>query len=490
MSIKLEQLGVSTDLNGRMLSAAPSFDDLDFSVVSEAIHRSIAKVAFDKKRGSLVIIRVDGKVIEVSGFPTQAAFGEGKMGSRGLRGNVGRDGRDGRDADEGTQGCPGVIGNRGLDGLIGNAGEDGPRGIEGEPGYPGNRGTRGDEGPVGPTGSDGPEGNPGTSCVAGAPGPTGPSPNINTITSTTEPTDPLVFGWLFPTSKQDPNPIPLPTTPDITASVPSVQLIATRASGVNSNIWVGDTYLTSNTRNGVGPFSYKWSLTKMNSVVLSDDTNPRAYIKFSKAIGAGVEWMEKGRITLTVTDEGKSHRPKATAHATLKITATNPDSLDARGCIVFGSKIRTPAGFMDVEHIREGMLVTSASGQPKNFRNWSSKSMAAAETTAVVTAVRFAEESGYYRINGQSFTFEHPILVLDSDTWKYIPAQMVNKNHQLLGLNGPVSVYETVKVDALVRTVDIDVDPYDCYFIGNILVHNTDAISREEKTYGHTKDSN
>lgn len=479
MSLRLDQISASKDNDGRVLGAEPVTDTVDLTSTAKQVSKSISDISFSAKTGKLVFIREDGNVVEVTGLPTATAFGIGLPGPRGLPGPDGQDGRDGRDGPDGDKGCEGPIGDRGIQGEQGEAGEDGPRGREGPPGYYGERGPDGLEGPEGSAGVAGPIGNTGPSCLAGIPGPTGPAPYDRVVTSARQPLDSKVFGWLFPTSPEDPNPIPLPELPDISASVSDVHIVAKRLSSV-SNVFEAETYLIPNVRNAVGPVSFRWSVSEMSGVSLIDAKSEVARLSFNKTIGPGVYWEEEGTITLHAYDEGRPRRPRAVAEAKIKITANNPLKAE-NGCIVFGSTVITPAGSCLVEDLREGMLVMAVSGQPKHFRDWSAPALKSPLASARIVSIAYGEEDHYYRINGQGFTHEHPVLVFDGKMWKYVPARDVQTKHKVLGTKGPQNVYECLRINERVRTADIDVDPHDVFFVGDVLAHNSDVVSKQEK---------
>ena len=440
--------------------------------------KAIGKIRFDSNLGLMTFIKKNGEIVQISGLPTLSAFGSGKPGQRGAPGAPGRDGRDGRDGETGRAGCAGRPGERGLTGPDGEDGEDGIEGMEGYPGYEGDPGEPGPDGPEGQTGPIGPRGNDGPSCIAGATGPTGPAPITTAVVSTVTPSDSRIFAWLYPTAAGTPAP-PLPTIQVLSASVSSVSMVGQR-SVQGSDLFNALAYLPVNVRGGRGGYKYKWSISKMENISISDDTTSTVKIKFDGRVEPGSEKVLRGTITCVVTDMGQTSRPTATAQSTVVFVARNPQGVQ-RGCIVFGSEVDTLMGPMKVEQIQVGDSLLARTNQPKYFRDWSSRSITGKNDYAAVRALRYGQEDHYFLINGQRFTHEHPVLV-NRDVWQYVPAREVRVNDTVVGRKGPVVVYQCERRDETVSTVDIDVEPYDCYYVGDILVHNTDIVAQAEKT--------
>lgn len=469
---------ISTDVNDSGKEAIASDGTLQFETTDLQTQTQIAKIKFSSANGVLTFIKLNGEVVEVSGLPTIASFGEGKPGQRGAPGATGRDGRDGRDGETGVSGCEGGSGNRGLDGTDGTDGEDGEQGPPGYPGYPGPVGRKGPTGATGSTGPLGPRGNDGPSCIAGATGPTGPAPIETAVVSTVVPTDSRVFAWLYPTAAGTPAPA-LPTIQTLSASASNVSMVGQR-SVQGSDLFNALAYLPVNVRGGRGGYKYKWSISKMDNISIADDTTSTVQIKFDGRVEPGSEKVLTGKITCVVTDLGQTSRPTATATATITFVARNPQGVQS-GCIVFGSIVETVLGDRRVEELVVGDSLLARTEQPKEFRDYTSKSLRGHNEHAAVRALRYGQEDHYYLINGQRFTHEHPILVNDT-VWRYVPARDVRRGMKVAGRKGPVLVYEVERIYDQVMTVDIDVEPYDCYYVGDVLVHNTDIVAQAEKT--------
>lgn len=474
--LKLSQIETTANDEGK--SAVGKDGQFSFESSDALTMTQLASVKFDSKNGVLVFIKQNGEVINVAGLPTVAMFGEGKAGKRGTPGSTGRDGRDGRDGETGKDGCEGEPGSKGQTGTVGDAGRDGNTGPDGDTGPVGPDGPTGPIGPDGPTGPVGPRGNTGPDCVRGSTGAQGPAPLTVAVQSNTQPTDGRVFAWLYPTANVTPAP-PLPIITPLAASVSSLYMVGTRTVQ-GSDVFTALAYLPVNARGGVGPYKYKWTITTTEGVTIQDTETSTCVVNFYLRLGLGADRTIKGTITCVVTDMGQTSRPTATVRSALTVVARNPVNTSTTGCIVFGSTVDTVIGPVDVKDLSVGDSILAHSNQPKDFRGWSVSAMKGRTVYASVLALRYGREDHYYVINGQKFTHEHPVLVYDT-TWRYVPARDVLLGQTVLGRKGPISVSECYRVDKAVDTVDIDVEPFDCYFVGDVLVHNTDIVAKAEK---------
>jgi len=475
-NIALSQISSTPNDEGKIVVSVDG--GVQFESSEAAATTQIASVKYDSKNGVLVFIKQNGDVINIAGLPTISMFGEGAPGKRGAKGSTGRDGRDGRDGNTGADGCAGGVGPTGRDGPPGATGNDGNTGPDGDTGPDGPVGNTGPIGPTGGTGPIGPEGNPGPSCISGATGATGPAPIETAVLSSTQPTDSRVWAWLYPTANVSPAP-PLPIITPLVASASSLNMVGVRTVQ-GSDVFQALAYLPVNARGGVGPYKYKWTVTDMEGVTIDAVETSTCIVNFYLRLGLGADRTIKGTLRCVVTDMGQTSRPTVTTSSSLTIVARNPTSTSTSGCIVYGSTVSTVLGEMPVEKIVVGDSLLSRSNQPKQFRSWSSEEPKGQNVYASVIAVRHGQEDFYFRINGQKFTHEHPILVCDA-AWRYIPARDVKLGMKVLGRKGPVEVTEFVRVDEQVQTVDIDVEPFDCYFVGDVLAHNTDIIALAEK---------
>lgn len=109
----------------------------------------VTRGEFDQEIGVLNLYRINGTVVQISGFMTVHNIGVGPRGATGPRGAAGPSGRNGRDGRPGVPGCAGPKGDLGPIGPPGPRGPTGPKGEKGE---------KGDVGPAGNSGQAGYDG--------------------------------------------------------------------------------------------------------------------------------------------------------------------------------------------------------------------------------------------------------------------------------------------------------------------------------------------
>jgi len=320
-SLRLNQISTSGNDEGKEIVAGSSLAFVDSDALANT---QIAEIKFDDKKGLLVFIKKSGKIINISGLPTAAMFGEGKEGAKGAPGKSGRDGRDGRDGSTGTRGNTGQKGERGKKGKQGEDGIDGPDGDDGYRGNIGNEGAQGEDGAEGPDGPDGPAGEDGPSCIAGPTGPTGPAPSTTVLLSggDTPPTNKNVFAWCYPINSSSPMP-PLPSVQSISGSISNIDLVATRVVA-GHDIFYAQAYLPINLRGGTGPYKYKWNISSMQDVSLDGTDQKTVHIVYNGKVDLGKVLNISGTISCTVMDMGQSSRPQITVSSVLRINAKNP----------------------------------------------------------------------------------------------------------------------------------------------------------------------
>jgi len=319
--LRLDQVKTYGDEDGKELVAG---ENLSFVDTDSLKNTQIADIKFDSKTGILVIIKRNGKIVNISGLPTVSLLGEGLTGGKGAPGKAGRDGRKGRD---GSTGPRGNTGERGVKGKPGPDGEDGVDGVDGDDGYRGNIGNPGPQGATGatgPTGPDGPAGEDGPSCISGATGPTGPAPNTQVVVQggSVPPTQKTTFAWCFPIATTNPIPV-LPSVPSISASVSNIDLVATRVVAGN-DLFNVQAYLPVNVRGGSGNYAYKWTLSAMESTSLKGVTDRIVQVVFNGKVDPGKTLSLVATLTCVITDMGQSSRPTATVRSTIRLTARNP----------------------------------------------------------------------------------------------------------------------------------------------------------------------
>lgn len=171
-------------------------DEIEFNDREQINDGLIDEVSFDKEEGSLVIVKKNGKVINVSGLLTQSDYGVGEQGPVGEPGLPGFEGYDGEDGEEGEDGCEGPEGSQGSTGTMGAIGADGVTGVQGPFGQNGLEGIMGPVGERGINGYEGSRGPAGTECEAGSgpPGPDGADPNMSVVISSDEPPNAVLWG--------------------------------------------------------------------------------------------------------------------------------------------------------------------------------------------------------------------------------------------------------------------------------------------------------
>jgi len=319
--LRLNQIKTSREQDGKELIGR---EELGFEETDVLTKTQIADIKYDPKLGNLVIIKQNGNIVKVGGLPTVSLFGEGTPGGKGAPGKPGRNGRNGRDGKTGSRGNTGPRGGKGKPGPDGEDGLDGPDGDDGYRGYPGPPGPDGPTGGTGPTGPDGPSGEDGPSCISGATGPTGPAPNTTVVVSggNSPPTTKNVFAWCFPIATT--NPIPaLPAVPSIGASVSNTDLVATRVVAGN-DLFYAQAYLPCNVRGGTGNYTYKWTITSAQDLVIKGVNDRIVQIVFNGKVDPGKTLSLRATITCVVMDVGQPSRPTTTASAVVKVTARNP----------------------------------------------------------------------------------------------------------------------------------------------------------------------
>lgn len=319
--LRLDQVKTSGDEDGKEIVAG---SEISFVDTDSLANTQIADIKFDSKTGILVIIKRNGKIVQISGLPTTSLLGEGLTGGKGAPGKPGRNGRKGRD---GSTGSRGNTGERGVKGKPGPDGEDGIDGVDGDDGYRGNVGNPGPQGETGgkgETGPDGPAGEDGPSCISGAIGPTGPAPTTTTVVSggSLPPTGKTIFAWCFPITTTNPIPV-LPSVPAISASVSNIDLVATRVVAGN-DLFSALAYLPVNVRGGSGNYAYRWSLSAMQSTSLKGINDRIVQIVFNGKVDPGKTLSLTAKLTCVITDMGQSSRPTATVVSTVRLTARNP----------------------------------------------------------------------------------------------------------------------------------------------------------------------
>ena len=197
--VNLKLFTASGDQESRTLGRDVKGNKVNFTPDANEASKYINDVQFNSKTGTLSIIKLNGEILEITGFLTQDQLGKGERGTRGRQGKEGDDARPGKEGREGDEGCQGNEGKAGPNGKEGRDGGNGPVGIPGKTGCDGLTGDPGLEGIEGDKGFQGELGRKGIDCIFGKIGPIGPKPKATAWIGETEPTDDYVI-WAFPFS--------------------------------------------------------------------------------------------------------------------------------------------------------------------------------------------------------------------------------------------------------------------------------------------------
>ena len=445
----------------------------------------IAQVQFDPASGKLILVRNNGSSVDVTGFLNLKSLGSNPTGPKGDKGPTGHDGRNGKDGIAGVSGCDGAVGATGEKGPTGRDGEQGPVGVTGIMGPAGPIGDIGDAGPTGPTGREGPRGDAGIGCIIGPRGPRGPAPYAYAQVSSTEPSR-EVFAWLFPTYNPD---AVLPTTPHLSATLATVTAAGKRSG--STALFSADFYMPVVAAGGTGQYTYKWSGEQVEGVYYGDLDKSALHIIVNQQVGAGQLMTFSATVKCIVHDALQPEKTPVTVTNKFTFVARNyaTESM-ALGCIVYGTQVQTNKGDVPVEDIVVGDMLCSWSesswpnavqGQSL-FRDWAATKLTGYIKYSQVVAIKHSTYKEHYVINGLSITPEQPVLVNRDSVWHWIEPRDIRATDKVLSKTGkpvPIDVFDHILGE--VNVVEIDVEPIDCYFAGNVLVHNSDSISTGSK---------
>ena len=452
-------------------------------------------VAFDKSLGILSFI-TDYGIFQASGFLTQDSLGTGKQGRRGRRGRDGPRGKDGFEGRTGKPGCAGPQGNPGIDGEPGLDGEDGPMGALGQIGCPGDKGPTGPMGPTGPTGPEGARGSPGLSCLIGPTGDIGPTPIEHVVISTTEPTDPLVYLWGQPVSGVDEPDPELPVDPGTVE--PLNATLASRSITMqpgSDGFYMGiASFAPQNISGGRGPFVYRWSgdfesdgeVNPFETGTTAQNINLRA----RTTIPSGQTKTLTGNIVLQITDQGDNNRV-LTLQATYTFRATNSATNPlppggGGGCIVYGMQVElSPNRAINIEHVHPGDVLVgleidglpdTSYGDDSVHLDWYTINLNAVDTEVTVNHRKTAIYKQYYHINNElKITIEETLLGKRGDVWSFIRVADLRVGDVLYHKTGDRPVTSIEVVDEEVRTVTLNVETSDTFYVQGYLAHNRDS---------------
>lgn len=160
------------------------------------------------------------------------------------------------------------------------------------------------------------------------------------------------------------------------------------------------------------------------------------------------------------------------------------------GYCVFGdTKIHTTKGLVKASDINTGDNLLSIdveeidlNEEKANVYYWLSSTFTIKElTTTAVTRIRKVQVTDLVVINGESFSFDHLILVERDSEYEFVKAQFVKETDKILvfkSISGPI--IEFTQVDNIFRehyregvtVYEIGMEPYDVYFTERTLSHN------------------
>lgn len=451
-------------------------------------------VAFDKRLGILSFV-TDYGIYQASGFLTQDSLGTGKRGRRGKRGTDGKRGADGREGREGKPGCAGPQGNPGVIGEGGLDGEDGPQGALGQMGCPGDKGPTGPLGPIGPTGPDGARGSPGLSCLIGPVGDIGPTPIQNVVISETEPEDILVYLWGQPISDVDePDPV-LPVDPGVVEPLNATlaDRSVTLQAGTDGFYMGTASFAPQNLSGGRGPFTYRWSGdfetdTNVNPFE-TGTTSQNINLHARTTINSGTTKTVTGTITLQITDQGDSNRV-LTLSAVYTFRGTNsstrpPWDGGGGGCIVYGMRVElAPNRLIPIEQVYAGDVLVgleidglpdTSHGDNTVHLGWYTSNLNAHDTEVVINHRKNDTYKQFYRINNElELTLEETLLAKRLNVWSFIRVIDLKIGDILYHKTGEKAITSIDIIDREVRTVTLNVETSDTFYVEGYLVHNRD----------------
>ena len=158
-------------------------------------------------------------------------------------------------------------------------------------------------------------------------------------------------------------------------------------------------------------------------------------------------------------------------------------------CVLGTTKLQTTKGFIYAADLEVGNVLLSVdveeidtNEEKVNFNYWLSSTFTIKNlTTTTVTRVTKQIVTDLIIINGESYSFEHAILVERDNEYEFIRAQFIKETDKVLRLNSAADpMFEFVAIDSLTRVhhregievYDIGVEPYDVYFTDGLLSHN------------------
>ena len=158
-------------------------------------------------------------------------------------------------------------------------------------------------------------------------------------------------------------------------------------------------------------------------------------------------------------------------------------------CVLGTTKLQTTKGFIYAADLEVGNILLSVdveeidtNEEKVNFNYWLSSTFTIKNlTTTTVTRVTKQIVTDLIVINGESYSFDHAILVERDNEYEFLRAQFIKETDKVLRLDSAADpMFEFVAIDSLTRVhhregievYDIGVEPYDVYFTDGLLSHN------------------
>lgn len=197
--------------------------------------------------------------------------------------------------------------------------------------------------------------------------------------------------------------------------------------------------------------------------------------------------LDNGETYNSIFIEGGTNRQSNSVTFTTQIRNNNEISVITNsGCFGFGTKItmsnNTTKNIEDIK-VGEQVLSLDIPSLPKsekfsNYANWELKTTDRnfQYRSAIVKNVFFNDYSYYFIINENTkATFEHPFLIERNGRLFFLQTKDLKKGDNILNVGGEFTKINKIeRMNLKLKTVNINVEPYDVYFADGFLVHNSD----------------
>ena len=153
------------------------------------------------------------------------------------------------------------------------------------------------------------------------------------------------------------------------------------------------------------------------------------------------------------------------------------------GCIVWGQPVKLPEGNALIEMLdRQDAIMSSVIEDKNRVYDWLSQNMPSQKHESSIIAAKHDTYNSYVDINNGliQLTPDHVIMIKRNDVWNWTNAVNVLVGDYLAGYDDAIEVTSIDHVEGMVNVVDLDVEPYDNYYVNGVLVHNA-AIGNQKK---------